>query len=330
MYNYEKGITDFHGPFAEILPQYIEYKRALGFKYSRTTVYRLREMDGFFRNHGITEPVISREMYEAFTALRPNKKNGGVASRRNAIREFARYLVLMGYHGIYTGYDDTRIFKRDFIPYILSKDEIKRIFHTLSDMCGTEPSYANDALRLLMSLYYCCGLRKSEAQDLRNGDIDLKTGKVVIREGKNNVSRIVVVSSSLLEELRSYLKKYPDRFTCGGYLFQNQHGGRYSNHSLYQKYRRVLEDSKIPLRADGRRQRLHDLRHTFCIRVLETMQKKGTLYTDLPLLSVYLGHRSILETEYYLRLAQGNFENVLEQVQTYQSGIFPGIWRGDE
>lgn len=261
MYDYEKGLPDFQGPFAEILPRYIEYKRALGFKYCKTTVYRLREMDMFFRDYGVMKPTISREMYEAFTKKCPDGESGGAAGRRDAIRGFSKYLVLMGYHDIYTGYDDARNFKRDFIPYVFSKEETGRIFHTLSGACKADPCYANDTFRLLLLTCYCCGLRKSETQNLRTGDVDFETGKVVIREGKNNVSRIVVLSASLLKELCVYLGKYPGHFVCGGYLFQNQNGGQYSDYSLYKRYHQVLEDSGIPLRADGKRQRPHDLRY---------------------------------------------------------------------
>lgn len=83
-------------------------------------------------------------------------------------------------------------------------------------------------------------------------------------------------------------------------------------------------DAKIPPRKDGGRQRLHDIRHTFCIRALEQMQEKGfDLYTSLPLLSRYLGHKHITETEYYLRLLEEHFGRILEQSNSCHPGIFP-------
>jgi integrase len=43
------------------------------------------------------------------------------------------------------------------------------------------------------------------------------------------------------------------------------------------------------------------------------MEEKGfDLYTSLPILSTYLGHKSIVETEYYLRLVKENDESILK------------------
>lgn len=46
------------------------------------------------------------------------------------------------------------------------------------------------------------------------------------------------------------------------------------------------------------------------------MQLKGfDLYVSLPLLSVYLGHKHITETEYYLRMLDEHFDGILENPQ---------------
>ena len=52
-------------------------------------------------------------------------------------------------------------------------------------------------------------------------------------------------------------------------------------------------EAGIQPRSDAGRQRLHELRYTFCVRALEQMQEKGfDLYTSLPMLSRYLGHKT--------------------------------------
>ena len=63
---------------------------------------------------------------------------------------------------------------------------------------------------------------------------------------------------------------------------------------LYEMYHQLLKDAHIPIRYDGKRQRIHDLRHLFAIKSLKQMEDKGfDLYTSLPILSVYLGHKHI-------------------------------------
>lgn len=200
------GMPQFHGPFRELIPDYITYKRSQGYKYREPVVYHLREMDLFFMEMGIQDIRITREMYEAYTKPHPPEKETTTQKRQQTIRGFAKYLVFLGYTDIYTGYDDTRIFKRDFIPYIFSKEEIKRMFGVLDRSCVESPCYENDAFRILMLLYYCCGLRKAEAQELKLGDINFEKGKITILHGKNDVARIIPVSDSLLAQLRLHRK----------------------------------------------------------------------------------------------------------------------------
>ena len=138
------GLPQFKGPFREQIMGYIAYKRGQGYKLHNPFIYRLREMDIFFLEMGIQEVRITREMYDAWTAPRPQEKATTTQKRQNAIRGFAAYLVQLGYEDIYTGHDDTRIFKSDFIPYVFSRDEADRMFLALSklwipEIGGPEP-----------------------------------------------------------------------------------------------------------------------------------------------------------------------------------------------
>ena len=72
------------------------------------------------------------------------------------------------------------------------------------------------------------------------------------------------------------------------------------------------------LRPDGTPPRLHDFRFTFAINALEKMDKEGQdLYTTLPILCKYLGHKNIEATEYYLLLAQDYFINITNKEELY-------------
>ncbi len=314
----------FMGPFKELIPKYISYKRAQGYQMGRPLVYRLREMDQFFLAQGTSEIRVTREMYDEWTQRKPGEKSGTTQKRVNTIRGFAKYLVFLGYKDIYTGEDDTRIFKRDFIPYVFSNAEIERIFRALESLCETDPCYESHTFRIVMLLYYCCGFRKSEVQNLRIKDIAWKTGIITILNGKNDVSRIVPVSNSLKEQLLLYQKCYLlESSEEDFFLYPNQKRNKVER-IVYQKFHWLLKESGISARIDGGCQRLHDLRHTFCVRALEQMQEKGfDLYTSLPLLSTYLGHKHITETEYYLRMLEEHFDSILEKTALYNPDIFP-------
>lgn len=324
------GLPQFTGPFRELIPEYISYKRAQGYKFGDPIVYRLREMDLFFKDMGVMDIRITREMYGEWTSHKPPEKEQNIQRRQTAIRGFAKYLVSCGYPDIYTGQDDNRIFKRDFIPYVFTEEEICQMFRILHEYCEKSPGYKNDAFRMAMLLYYCCGFRKSEVLNLRIQDVDFGNGKICILNGKNDVSRIVVASDTLLLELQCYRDKYLSSANQDGYFLHGTKSRRYCESILYSRFHQLLADAQIPPRKDGGRQRLHDIRHTFCVRALEQMQEKGfDLYTSLPLLSRYLGHRHITETEYYLRLLEEHFGGILEQSASCHPGIFPKEEGGD-
>ena len=53
---------------------------------------------------------------------------------------------------------------------------------------------------------------------------------------------------------------------------------------------------------DGRRPRIHDLRHSFAIECLLRWYREGAdVQSQLPKLAMYMGHVSIASTAYYLR-----------------------------
>ena len=317
-------MPQFEGPFKNLLPGYIQYKRAQGYKIGRPITCRLREMDLFFLEMGIREIRITREMYEAFTAHKPGQKETTTQKRQSAIRGFAGYLVSLGYQDIYTGYDDTRIFKRDFIPYVFQAEETDRMFRVLHASCRQFPCHENDTFRLAMLMYYCCGFRRSELTNLLIRDFDFQTGIITVLHGKNDVSRREQVSDSLQKEILAYRERYlPGTKPEDCFFYPEKKRGTVEG-ILYRKFHQLLEDAGIPPRADGGRQRLHDVRHTFCVRALEQMQRKGfDLYTSLPLLSVYLGHKHITETEHYLRMVEEHFGGILGRASSHTPDIFP-------
>ena len=53
------------------------------------------------------------------------------------------------------------------------------------------------------------------------------------------------------------------------------------------------------------------------------MKEKGfDLYTSLPILSTYLGHKSVVETEYYLRLVKSENENIINKSKEYTKNLY--------
>ena len=74
----------------------------------------------------------------------------------------------------------------------------------------------------------------------------------------------------------------------------------------------------------GQGPRAHDLRHSFCVYSLRNFYLAGIdLYCTLPVLSVYVGHKSIAATQYYLRLTADMYPDICIRLEKKLGQIIP-------
>jgi integrase len=129
--------------------------------------------------------------------------------------------------------------------------------------------------------------------------------------------------------MKQILEKYRNTITFVSdvdYLFHGYDGRPYPYETVNHIFRQVLVRAGIAPRASGKYPRIHDLRHVMAIRALEQMEQKGyDLYSSLPLLSKYLGHKTIIETEYYIRLTQSSFSRITAAADSYSPDLFPRL-----
>lgn len=134
-------------------------------------------------------------------------------------------------------------------------------------------------LPIVLRLLYSTGMRISEVLDLKRNDVNLETGDIFILDSKNHDSRMITVSESMRTVLNGY-NSTPSLHPKSCYLFSGADGEKYSYATVLRKYREILKRAQVFRRLEGHYPRLHDLRHSFCIRALEQMQHKGyDLYT---------------------------------------------------
>lgn len=154
----------------------------------------------------------------------------------------------------------------------------------------------------LLGLLACTGLRSSEALALRLQDWQPQPAVLTIRQTKFGQSRYVPVSASAAKNLDAYLAARAQSFarSRSGALFLNPHG-----QSLrYEQARTTFAALRQQLgwNAYQPRPRLHDLRHTFTVNCLLGWYRQGQQELNAKILSlaVYLGHRNIRHTYWYL------------------------------
>jgi integrase len=73
----------------------------------------------------------------------------------------------------------------------------------------------------------------------------------------------------------------------------------------------------------------HDLRHTFAVNNLRDWFAHGEdVGALLPVLQTYMGHSSIADTAYYLRLTAESYPDITAQVQRAVGDVVPPITAG--
>lgn len=159
------------------------------------------------------------------------------------------------------------------LPKVLSVEDIKKILATIKNLKH----------KVLISTIYSCGLRISEALNLKISNIDSNRMTLRIENSKGNRDRQVMLSEKLLPILRDYYKLYKPTI----YVFEGQKGGKYTARSAEQVFKKALEKACIRKPAS-----LHTLRHSFATHLIENG-------TDIRIVQELLGHKNIKTTQIY-------------------------------
>jgi len=184
-------------------------------------------------------------------------------------------------------------------PTILSREEVARLFN------GIKTPHIYAYLRTV----YTCGLRLSEALNIRPGDIDRAGGRIHIRHGKGGKDRKVVLPSLTLRILERYWLMHRNPNWLFPALGRSGKGGPTASKpmsviAVQGGLRRHLKRAGI----SKSRVTIHSLRHSYATHLLEAG-------VPLTVLQRLLGHRKIETTLRYIHLskeAQADSADIIE------------------
>jgi integrase/recombinase XerD len=191
------------------------------------------------------------------------------------------------------------------LPTPINANQVRRLLDFVASRPPiTDRPLAHAVRRLAIVLLYTAGLRRGEVTRLRLEDVDAETGVVRICESKFHKSRWVPLSPSTTRELRAYLRvraAFVPRAAHNTMLLCSRASRGYSVEGLSNSVRNALRRSGIWAKAP-RVPRVHDFRHAFAVAALRRWYEEGRdVQSELPKLSMYMGHVSIASTTYYLR-----------------------------
>ena len=325
-------MTEFKSLLKDDIALFLRQKRAAGYPYEHNEML-LARFDALAKEQFPNEARISREMVEAWLNLLPGEHPNGLLRRVTPIRQLAKFIAGNGKEAyILPGGIPSKQIK--YTPYIYSEEELSSFFSTvdrhdysyLDSIHQWTPRYV---LPVIFRVYYCLGLRNSEARMLHRSDVDLETGEILVRESKGWRRRIVVASEDLVELLAEYDSEMDSRMPGREMFFPCEDGKAFARSRLDLWFRRFLEESGI--RKEGIPQRIHDLRHTHCVHLLNRWVKEGKdLEALYPYMSEHLGHRHFSDTDYYLTLSKEFYPELEKRMKEINDDILPEVCHAED
>lgn len=258
----------------------------------------LREFLHQMERQGITDikDITPKHIQEHYNYLleRPNQQRGGLLSGSTieghlyALKLFFRQQEILG--TIISNPISGLIFPRHTHPErsILTVDQVKQLYAA----CGSLRDKA------LLGIFYGCGLRRAEGEQLNVADVQFRNRLLYVRQGKGKKRRVVPMGKQVAQDLQEYF--YQER---GQYLQKqtedsqqafmlNYYGQRMRGQDYSRKFKLLLQKAELPDSYS-----LHHLRHSIATHLLE-----GGL--SLEQVRDFLGHNCLESTQIYTRISQ--------------------------
>jgi integrase len=302
-------IPTFTSPLKDGLERFLQFKRAAGCRY-REEARALGCLDRFLgRSLAGKDPVITLEVVRAYVAEADQRSDKTRKIRLSLIRELCRFLAIEDPRTAIPPRNFLKISRVRYVQRILTREEGRRFLTA----CASFPRARCSPLRgvvhgTALTLLYVAGLRLGEALRLTIRDVDLSDSLLHVRQTKFGKSRLVPISSDMIQRLQECSRSIEQRLGARpntAWFFAGSTGKPVSSSALRASFRDVLARASIAPAGAGRRPRLHDLRGTFAVhRLLRWYEQDADLNAKLPLLVTYLGHVGLQSSQRYLQLAQ--------------------------
>ena len=296
--------TPFTSAIGPVIARYVALKQALGRRFD-TQRYLLARFDGFLAKRHATD--LTAETFSAWCLSIKHLMPSGRRMRMQIVRQFCLYRRRsepVCFVPDPSQFPPPQPRRR---PHVFSEDEIARLLRAAGALrrWGASPLYRQVA-RLALVLLYTSGLRRGEIVRLTLGDYDPDEHVLLVRDSKFHKSRMVPLSNDAVREIGRYLEdRRRHRFPSGAdapLLLHRRGSGlaAYSGNGLRVLMRHLFQTAGVRT-ASGHLPRVHDLRFTFAFHALLRWYRTGAdVQARLPALATYMGHVSILSTQYYL------------------------------
>ena len=316
----------YHSSLGKYMTLYLKEKKHIGHK-ALDVQFTFITIDRYLESINFKKSYIDKNTYTAWLETQQQYKPATIYQHVSIFRRLLIYMCNLGNESYIP-----RLPKRHnsgFTPYIFSKEEIKKIFDAADNLRIRERQSKTVliAIPAIMRTLYSTGTRISEVLAIRNKDIDFSKHIIMLNETKNGCQRIAPINQSLEIVLRQYLKyrgliNSKDIDNPNSFFFVSAIGKDIARRTVNSYFRKIINDAGITYKGNHEGPRIHDIRHSACVHSLINQIEKGRdIYCALPMLSVFMGHKKVIDTEHYLRLTADMYPEIVKLDMTVTANI---------
>lgn len=214
----------------------------------------------------------------------------------SALRTYFKYLLRKGLIGASPMVRQGNLKEphRVTVPY--SVDEMKHLLDP--ELYKDDPD--GERNRLMVEMFYGCGLRCSELCDVRIGDLDFGRELVRVR-GKGAKERFVPMHRELGRAIERFLSSQPGQGSAKESLLFAKDSKKLSAALVYRVINKYLSLVTAKMKKSP-----HVLRHSFATHLMEAG-------ADISSVKELLGHSSLASTQVYTHTTLGKLKSVYNQ-----------------
>ncbi|MGH2891839.1 MAG: tyrosine-type recombinase/integrase [Solirubrobacteraceae bacterium] len=296
--------------------EYLRLRRALGFKL-REDERLLGQFVGYLDAAGAS--TVTSELAIGWARLPVGVHPNRWAKRLRIARGFAAYLQTIDPTAEIPPPDVFPVRRQRATPYLFSQRDICLLLAEARRLRHPMRAASYEALFGLLAV---SGMRIGEAIALGREDVDLDAGLITIRKAKGDRARLVPLHPTAAEALHRYASAR-DRLCPtprSRAFFLSSAGTPVLAVSLGATFREIT--TRIGIRTQQVRPRIHDLRHRFAVQTLIDWYRSGeNIDEHIATLSTYLGHISPADTYWYFSASPELMALAAERVADRFGGV---------
>jgi len=301
----------------EALDDYLAMRRALGYRLARPE----KLLNQFLDHLGdVDAEGVTVEASLAWACLPAEGDGYWWAYRLSVVRGFATYLHTLDPTVEVPATDLLPWQVRRACPYLYSESDVAALIAAASSLSSP---LRRVTFATLIGLLAVSGMRVGEAIALDRDDLDTSEGLLVVRHGKFDKSRELVLHPSTTDALRGYLRRrdqlHPSPHSPS--LFISTAGTRLIYCNVHWTFHRLVQRAGLTPRSATCRPRIHDLRHSFAVAsMLDAYAAGDDGRARLTLISTYLGHVDPGGTYWYLSAAPELLGLAAQRLEQHSAG----------